>query len=124
MDYTTDCQLGLVAIKGEDDLTPQIPATQTQWAQGALPPVPTTLTSAHALLKQRAHVNINQYLAAREAPIAEGQVRNLSHLLHGDIKSLVKYTRKNKEYTPREFAKEEWLQPFMRKMHGGGGSRR
>ena len=119
-----DRQLGLVAIKEEDDLRPTLPATHNRWTQGPLPSVPTSLTAAHAMLKQRAHVNTNQYLEARKAPVAAGYRRDLSNLLHGDLSTLVKYTRKSKNYTPRELAKDEWLQPLMRSMSSGSYVRR
>lgn len=121
--FVADDQLGLVEIKEEDDLTPVLPATQASWTQGPRPAVPTSLKAASTLLKQRAHVNINQYLEARTKPVAAGQRRDLSNLLHGDLETLVKYTKKSKNFTPRAFAKDEWLQPLMRPMNGVGRGR-
>lgn len=84
--------------------------------QKALPPIPTSLTQAKDLLKQKAHVNINDYFEARAEPVPRGQRRDLSHLLHSSSQAMINYTVRTGNYTPKKHAKDEWLQPLMRDM--------
>jgi hypothetical protein len=82
----------------------------------ALPPIPTTCTDAKKLLKDKAHVNLVDYFAARQVPLAAGEERDYVHLLHPSREAVVVYTRKHKKYIPRGDAKEEWLQPLLKTM--------
>jgi hypothetical protein len=82
----------------------------------SLPPIPTSCNAAAKLLNEKAHVNLVDYLAARQAPRLQGQEDNYAKLLFGSRNGVVKYTKKTKKYMTREDAKEEWLQPLMRTM--------
>ena len=78
--------------------------------------MPTTLTQASVLLHQRAHVNINDYLAIRSIPTPKGFQRDLSVLVYPNAKAMITYTIENSNYTPKKLIKDEWLQPLMRDM--------
>jgi hypothetical protein len=81
-----------------------------------LPPIPTTCTQAQKLLKEKAHVNLVDYFAARQVPLDAGGERDYSDLLFDSREAVVMYSRKTKKYVPRGEAKEEWLQPLLKTM--------
>jgi hypothetical protein len=81
-----------------------------------LPPIPTSCTQAQKLLKEKAHVNLVDYFAARQIPLAAGEERDYSNLLFDSREAVVMYSRKTKKYVPRGEAKEEWLQPLLKTM--------
>ena len=82
----------------------------------SLPPIPTSCKAAKKLLNEKAHVNLVDYFAAREAPPVPGEENNYAKLLFGSRNAVVKYTRKTKKYVPRDDAKDGWLQPLLRTM--------
>lgn len=81
----------------------------------SLPPIPTSCNQAQKLLKEKAHVNLVDYFAARKIPIAPGEERDYYDLLHPSREAVVMYSRETRKFVPRGEAKEEWLQPSMRK---------
>jgi len=82
----------------------------------SLPPIPTSCNQAQKLLKEKAHVNLVDYFAARKIPIAPGEERDYSNLLHPSREAVVMYSRETKKFVPRGEAKEEWLQPLLKTM--------
>jgi hypothetical protein len=91
-------------------------ANQKASENNALPPIPTTCAEAKKLLKEKAHVNLVDYFAARQVPLAAGEGRDYSNLLFDSREAVVMYSRKTKKYVPRGEAKEEWLQPLLKTM--------
>jgi len=89
-----------------------------------LPPLPTTLTQAKNLLMRRAHVNLWDYMAAREPDMPDprsnqekvigGPPKNYAYLVWPNQKALVEYTLKTGKYVYKDQAKEEWLQPVLK----------
>jgi hypothetical protein len=82
----------------------------------SLPPIPTSCNAAAKLLNEKAHVNLVDYFAARQAPQVPGQEKDYAKLLFGSRNAVVKYTIKTKKFTPRSDAKDGWLQPLLRTM--------
>jgi hypothetical protein len=91
-------------------------ANQKASENNALLPIPTTCGEAKKLLKEKAHVNLVDYFAARQVPLAVGEERDYSNLLFDSREAVVMYSRKTKKYVPRGEAKEEWLQPLLKTM--------
>lgn len=79
-------------------------------------PMPSTVTQARNLLKQKAHVNINDYLSTRKSPFRTGFDLIYPGLIYVSAAAMVNYTVQTENYTPKKLAKDEWLQPLMRDM--------
>jgi hypothetical protein len=75
-------------------------------------PFPESLTQARNLLKEHAHVNIFDYLAARKEPNRKD--KDYSDLLFQNSRAMMKYTRKEKKFIKLNNVKGEWLQPLLR----------
>lgn len=70
--------------------------------------LPGSLTAARALLKNRAHVNIREYIVARQ----QGQSA-LKEVLHPSRSALVKSIRKNKNPASLKWVKSQGLQVLL-----------
>lgn len=91
-----------------------------------LPPIPTTLTQAKNLLMRRAHVNLWDYMAAREPDMPDpksneekvigGPPKNYAYLVWPNQKALVEYTLRTEKIVSKDQAKEEWLQPVLKEI--------
>jgi hypothetical protein len=117
----TDTQFRLVKIEGDpipsfDQLTlgaHSISPAQTWSDQSDLPPIPTSCTEANKLLKAKAHVNLVDYFAARDLPVAQGEEKDYTPLLFPTRQAVVEYTRKHKKFVDKDLAKEGLLQPLL-----------
>lgn len=75
--------------------------------------MPTSLSQASALLKERAHVNLADYFAARESG-PPGETGTYAHLVHASAADVRKYTKKGAKFVDLDAVKGEWLQPLLK----------
>lgn len=75
-----------------------------------LPPLPQSLRQARAILKEKAHINLADYLAARAAV---GTV-DYAEMLHPSSAAMIRYTKKNGKFVQLGMVKTEWLEPLLR----------
>lgn len=85
----------------------------------ARPPLPQTLTKARQLLKERGHVNIVEYLDARNDPARranhEGEAAGkYADLVHPSAGAMRRHTVREKKFMPVIAVKMEWLEPLLR----------
>ena len=90
-----------------------------------LPPLPTSLSQAKHLLATKAHVNLKDYVAARNTAknnaskenVPKTPAKNFAHLVHPSQSALIRYTRKTGKIFPKNKAKNEWLQPMLKEIY-------
>lgn len=92
-------------------------ATPTQ--DTALPSLPQSLTQARRLLKERAHVNIVEYLKARADPDRHAKhdgeaAGKYADLVHPSASAMMREARRQHKFLPVGKAKTEWLEPLLK----------
>jgi hypothetical protein len=119
----------------DDDRTPT--SSRASTPRPRLPPLPTSLTQARLILKTSGHVNLADYLDARESlrdakadavkakHVLSGQQPlredvdvepklDLASLVYPSASSMIRYTIKEKRYVTLGEVKEAWLEPLLR----------
>jgi hypothetical protein len=104
---------------------PSASKPESKGKKGDLPPLPTSLKQAKHLLATKAHVNLKDYMAARNKVknnsskdnVPKTPAKNFAHLVHPSHWALIKYTRKTGKIIPRNKAKNEWLQPMLKEIY-------
>jgi len=88
-----------------------------------LPPLPTSLTEARQLLQTKAHVNLKDYMAARQKARGSakkdrtsGPAQNFAYLVHPSRRALIQYTIDTEKFVNKNKAKNEWLGPMLEQM--------
>ncbi|CAD6564913.1 MAG: hypothetical protein TREMPRED_000395 [Tremellales sp. Tagirdzhanova-0007] len=117
-------ELGLVQLEEEDDLpdlprsaisplrvskyeTP--PSSRASTPRPTRPPLPQSLKQARALLKAKGHVNVADYLDARNTAGYD-----LASLVFPSMSAMVRYTKKNGKFVRLDTVKGLWLEPLLR----------
>ncbi|CAK9783460.1 hypothetical protein CC85DRAFT_282202 [Cutaneotrichosporon oleaginosum] len=98
----------------DDDVTPT--ASRSTTPMPALPPLPTSIKAADRLLRARGHVNIIEYLEARNDRTRrhEDSVGKYADLVYSSASALQRALRREGKYARLGDVKREWLQPLLK----------
>ncbi|KAL7419643.1 hypothetical protein Q5752_005556 [Cryptotrichosporon argae] len=99
------------------------PADRSATPRPRRPPFPTTITQAKAILKATGHINIQNYIGARDRDrraVAAGgnttldRVGAYAHLVYPSVAALRRASVSTGKIYPLKGAKHEWLEPLLR----------